>query len=305
MIRWSALLLLVLAHPPTPVSVRGRVVRVVGSDTLPAAGARVVLHAVTPDSQGPVDSVMADGTGRFDLRSEVDSGAIVLVSARWQGVEYFAPPVAVGEPVTLVVVDTASTQVVTVAARHVIVGGPAADGARDVVDLVVLRNPGPATRVGGGDKLTPTWTLRLPPHVANLTVGDADFSPEAFDVHGDTLTLHAPIPPGERQFFLMYQLAPGARQFEIPLLPRPDTLSLLTEERGLAVTGGMTTVGQETVSGRSFERRVSGSAELAAAVTVALPGGHKAPDWVLPTLIVSLALVLGGATIRILLPRRG
>jgi len=303
MMRWSAVLLLLLAPPTTPVAVGGRVIRVVGSDTLPAAGARVVLHAVTPDSQGPIDSVMADGTGRFRLRAEVDSGAIVLVSARWHGVEYFAPPVAPGEPVTLVVVDTTSTQAVGLAARHVIVGGAAADGARDVVDLVVLRNPGPATRVGRGGELAPTWSLQLPPHVANLTIGDADFSPEAFDVHGDTLTLHAPIPPGERQFFLTYQLAPGARQFVIPLMPRPDTLSLLTEERGLAVTGGMTTVGNETVSGRSFERRIGG-ASLAETITVALPGDGKAPSWVLPGLIAALSLVLMGATARILLPRR-
>lgn len=303
MIRWSALLLGLLVHPPTPVSVRGRVIRIVGSDTLSAAGARVVLHAVTPDSQGPVDSVIADGMGRFQVRSQVDSGAIVLVSARWHGVEYFAPPVAPGEPVTLVVVDTSSTQTVDLAARHVIVGGAAADGARDVVDLVVLRNAGPATRVGGGDALAPTWAIRLPPHVANLTIGDADFSPEAFDVHGDTLTLHAPIPPGERQFFLTYQLAPGARQFEIPLDPRPDTLSLLTEERDLAVAGGLTSVGDETVSGRSFERRVGG-ASLADTVTVTLASAGKAPTWSLPVLIAILALVLVGATVRILLPRR-
>ncbi len=303
MMRWSAVLLLLLVHPPTPVSVRGRVIRVVGSDTLPAAGARVVLHAVTPDSQGPVDSVTADGMGRFQVRANVDSGAIMLVSARWQGVEYFAPPVDPGEPVTLIVVDTSSTQAVALAARHVIVGGAAADGARDVVDLVVLRNAGPATRVGGGDTLAPTWTLRLPPHVANLTIGDADFSPEAFDVHGDTLTLHAPIPPGERQFFLTYQLAPGARHLEIPLEPRPDTLSLLTEERGLAVSGGMTSVGDETVSGRSFERRVGG-ASLADTVMVTLASAGKAPSWFLPALVAALALVLVGATVRILLPRR-
>lgn len=304
MMRWLLGLLLLLPPQPTPVAVQGRVIRVLGADTLPAANARVVLHAVTPDSQGPVDSVLADVSGRFRLRSEVDSGAILLVSARWHGVEYFAPPVAAGATMTVLVVDTASSQAVQLAARHVILGGPAADGARDVVDLAVLRNPGPYTRVGGGDSLAPSWVLRLPPHVANLTIGDADFSPEAFDLHGDTLSLHAPIPPGERQFFLTYQLAPGARQFEIPLVPRPDTLSLLTEERGLDVAGGLVVMGNETVSGRSFERR-AGGADLAQAVRVSLPGGRTVPGWVLPTLIGAVALVLLVATSRILLPRRG
>lgn len=304
MTRWSlAFLLLLPAHPPTPVTVTGRVVRVVSGDTLPAAGARVVMHAVRPDSQGPVDSVLATSDGRFALRAPVDSGAIILVSARWHGVEYFAPPVIPGNAVTLVVVDTSSAQPVALAARHIIMGGPAADGARDVVDLVVLRNDGPSTRVGSGGGETPTWQLRLPPHVANLTVGDADFSPEAFDVHGDTLTLHAPIPPGERQFFLTYQLAPGARNFDAPLIPRPDTLTILTEERDLSMTGGVTVVGDETVSGRSFERRTGGRS-LADHIVVKLPGGRKAPEWVLPVLLGAIGSVLALATMKILLPRR-
>ena len=274
-----------------PVTVRGRVVRVQHGDTVVAAGARVVLHAVTPERQGPLDSVIADAQGRFRITATADSGAVLLLSARWQGVEYFAPPFGdAAEPITLVAVDTSSQQSVAVAARHVIVGGPAADGTRDVVDLIVIANRGERTRTAP-DSLHPSWTMALPPHVANLTVGDADFSPEAFDLHGDTLMLSAPIPPGERQFFLMYQVPPGARRLQLPLGAALDTLSLLSEEHEVTTAPALTVTGEETVSGRVFQRQVGGRA-LGDTLVVTLPGAARVPSWLLPLLVA-----LFGATL--------
>jgi hypothetical protein len=296
---WLAAVLLGALPVAGPVTVHGRVVRIIAGDTVVAGGARVVLHAVTTEQQGPVDSVVADARGEFRLQATIDSGAVMLLSARWQGVEYFAPPFAQAtDPVTVIAVDTSSTQSVRVSARHVILGGPAPDGARDVVDLVVIDNPGEFTRVGG-DSLTPTWRMALPPNIANVTVGDADFSPQAFDVHGDTLFLHAPIPPGERQFFLMYQVAPGALELRVPLQPRPDTISLLTEERQLPTLPGLTDSGDETVSGRSF-RRQSGGAAVGDPLVITLTGQGGVPDWFLPTLVGLFGLALVAVTVRAL-----
>jgi hypothetical protein len=293
----------VVGQATDPVTVTGRVVRIVAGDTLTIAGAEVILHGVGPERQGPLDSTRSDAAGGFRFRVRPDSGTVLLVSARWAGVEYFAPPMTGSAVVTVVAVDTASAQPVGLAARHVILGGPAADGTRDVVDLLILTNDGERTRVGV-DSLSPTWVMRLPTNIANLTVGDADFSPEAFDVHGDTLLLHAPIPPGERQFFLSYQLPPGARALVLPLGPRPDTMSVLTEERDLPIRGGLVAMGEEQVSGRQFLRFAGGGAALATTVVVTLATDSSTPEWVVPGLLAVLVLGLLVATARALLPRR-
>ncbi len=297
---WAAALALVPLMPP-PVVVRGQVVRIIAGDTVVAPGARVTLHRIGTSQQGAIDSSATDATGRFQLRAEADSTDVLLVSANWHGVEYFAQPVVAGTPVTVVVVDTASTAVVGLAARHLIIGGPAQDGTREVIDLVVLSNRSGFTRVAMEDSGT-TWRFRLPSQAANLVVGDADFAADAFDVHGDTLLLHAPIPPGERQFFLQYQLAPGTRLVNLPMLPHPDTLSVLTEEESVDVGPALVRVADEEVQGRRFLRYVGG-ASVDTALVLGFDRGAGMPGWLLPALVVVLGLVLVLATRRALLPR--
>jgi hypothetical protein len=281
------------------VAVEGRAVRAVAHDTVAAAGTRVVLHRVGAARQGVVDSLTVGADGRFAFRSTIDSGEVLLVSGRWHGVEYFAQPVVPGVAVELLVVDTSSSAPVSVVARHVIIGGPAPDGARDVVDLVVLRNRGTRTRVGGGEA-APSFRMPLPPHVANVTVGDADFAADAFDVHDDTLGLMAPIPPGDRQFFLQYQLVPGARTLDLPLEPPPDTLSVLAEEAGLDMPTTLVAQGTEQVAGRSFSRW---SGRPDGTIRIGLQGTADAPGWLLPGLLVVVAVPLLLVTRRALLPR--
>ncbi len=301
---WLPLLLQVAQVPtvaPGPFTIAGRSVRVARGDTVPAVGAAVYLHRVSQSAQGVVDSARSDAAGRFAFRATADSGEVLLVSARWGGVEYFAAPVSRGEAVEVIVVDTSSAVPVSVAARHVILGGPAPDGSRDVVDLLVLRNPSGMTRVTAAGGRNASFTMLVPSLVANLRVGDADFSPEAFERHGDTLALYAPIPPGDRQFFLEYQVAPGARQLVLPLVPPSDTLSILAEESTLVMPAGMVRQGTEEMNGRRFARWAGRPA--AALLEIRLPGGWRAPSWLLPVLVLLLAVPLLLVTRRALLPR--
>ena len=283
-----ALALLLQLQVSGPVEVAGRVVRVQGSDTVAAPAARVVLHRVGTAAQGALDSVVASADGRFRLRASADSGDVLLVSARWHGVEYFAPPVVPGSAVAVQVTDTSSQAPVSVAARHIIIGGPAPDGSRDVVDLVVLRNSGTLTR-SGRDSVTGSWSMALPPLVANLMLGDADFARDAFDVHDDSLHLFAPVPPGDRQFFLQYQLAPRARSLDVPIAST-DTISVLAEEDDLELTGGLVRQGFEEMQGRRFTRW-TGSGSVTS-VRIGFPGQDDLPRWVLPLLIAVIALPL-------------
>jgi hypothetical protein len=277
-------------------TVQGDVVRIVGADTVAAAGARVVLHRVGDSLQGPLDSLHAnaDGHFRFAVRTALDANDVLLVSARWHGIEYFAPPVAGSTAVRVVVSDTSAQAAVQVAARHLVIGGPAPDGTRDVVDLLILRNAGGLTRTGP-DSLAPTWQMRIPPHVANVQLGDADFARETFDLHGDTLFLSAPIPPGERQFFLQYQIPPGARTLEVPLEPAADTITVLAEEQALEVSAGLVRQGSETVAGRAFARWTGGAL---GSLALRFPGSRGTPAWLLPGLIAAVALPLAWITAR-------
>jgi hypothetical protein len=278
-----------------PVDVAGRVMRVQGNDSMVAPGARVVLHRVGREVQGVLDSTIATRDGQFRFRVRPDSGDVLLVSARWHGVEYFAPPVVPGSETLVAVTDTSSRAPVQVAARHIIVGGPASDGARDVIDLIVLRNAGTLTR-SGRDSLSGTWSMALPPLVANLRLGDADFARDAFDIHDDSLRLFAPIPPGDRQLFLQYQLAPGARSLDVPLGTDTDTISVLAEEDGLALPDAMARQGFEEMQGRRFARW-SGSGNIGT-LRIAFPNERELPGWVLPLLIAVLAVPLLWATRR-------
>lgn len=285
-----------------PVRVEGQVVRVGAADTVAAAGAKVTLHRVGSASQGAIDSAVTGVDGRFRFQARADSGDVLLASARWQGVEYFAAPLVPGEAAVVQVADTASTTPILVAARHVVIGGPAADGSRDVVDLIVVRNAGVLTRVAE-DTAHGSWQMLVPPLIANLRIGDSDFAEDAFDLHGDTLQLFAPIPPGDRQFFLQYQLAPGARTLELPLDAATDTITVLGEEASLRVTPGFAAQGTEELGGRSFTRWAASGAGLAA-VRVAFPGRGELPGWVLPAMIVAVASALGWAWWRAVAPRR-
>ncbi len=253
----TALLAMALHAAGPSDTVAGRVVRVRGRDTVAAVGAVVVLHRVTPQVQGPVDSVRSDADGRFRLRAPSDSGAIMLVSARWHGIEYFSTPL-VGEAarpgtLRLVVADTSSVAPVSVAARHLVIGAPAPDGTRNVVDLLVLSNDGPNTRVAR-DTLTPTWRLILPAHVVNVVLGETDFADDALHHHGDTLELSAAIPPGQRQLLVNYQIPPATRRVVVPYDEGTALANILLEEADADAIGTLVRIDTATVEGRRYTR---------------------------------------------------
>ncbi len=279
------LLMALLLSQPGP-GAAGRVVRRAGIDTMPAPGAMVLLHRVGPVEQGAIDSVAADAAGRFAFQFVRDTGAAYLVSARWAGIEYFAPPLDMDddESVLVTVADTAAAAPVVIAARHVVLSGQASDGTRTVVDLVILSNMGTLARVRPGDEL-PSWSMLLPPDALNVRVAESDFSPTAFDQHGDTLLLFAPIPPGEREIFLDYQLAPGIRSLPIPVDSAVVAFMLMSEE-SLEVDA-LRRRADTTVNERSFHRWTA-RGDAVGAFVVRFPTVW-APGWLAGSLAVTMA----------------
>lgn len=262
----------------------------------------MLLHRVGRDAQGPVDSTVADAKGRFRIRFRADTTALYLLSARYGGIEYFSSPVHTNpaRPDTamrLLVYDTSSSARVSVAARHIVVPRPGEDGARAVLDLLVLRNEGTLARVAG-DSLRPSWSAALPAGSFGFELGESDLSPDAVTRRGDSVLVLAPIAPGDKQITLEYAI-PGNRQTVDFPTGSGGLLNVLVEEGAAKVTGGsMAFADSQLIEGRWFHRW-SGRVDSGQAVRLALPRLGRTPRLLLAGLVGALGVVLALAAWRI------
>jgi hypothetical protein len=287
--------------PASTTIAAGRVVLPRDADTVPVPGARVVLHRVGRDRQGPLDSASADASGRFRFRFQADSGALYLLSARWDDVEYFSPPVHTNpaRPDTamrLVVYDTSSSAPIGVEARHIVVPRAGPDGTRSVLDLVVLRNDGRVARVAP-DSSRPSWRLVLPPGTGDMEVGPSDLSPDAIVREGDTVKVLAPLAPGQKQLSLEYGVTPVRGKLEFPVGPDGGRVNLLVEERNARVSGGtLALADSQVIEGRSF-RRYTGNVPAGGTVVLAVgaAGAAAATRVAVPVLVGAVAVMLAAA----------
>jgi hypothetical protein len=284
--------------------VTGRVVRPAGGDTVAVSGVRVVLNQVGQAEQGPVDSMPSRTDGGFRFTLERDTSALYLLSARYQGIEYFSLPLdrtAERDParVTLVVHDTSSRTPVTVSARHVVIPRAGDDGTREVLDLVLLANGGTETRVAP-DSMGASWSGPLPSASEGLELGESDVSPDAVTRRRDSVIVAAPISPGEKQLAFQYHLPAGRQDIELPVGAGKVALNVLLEEPGATVSGpGLAESGPQELEGRSF-RRWAGDVPANALIRITLPGGGTASTPVIAVLVTVLALALLLAAWRIL-----
>lgn len=280
----------------------GRVLRLQGSDSIPAGGVRVVLHRVGRDRQGPIDSLPANRSGQFSFRYTGDTAAVYLVSARFGGIEYFSPPLKVdaARPDTdlvLLVSDTSQTAAVTMTGLHLVIGRPGADGTRGVLSIAGVSNSSDRTRVAR-DSLAFTWATPIPPGVKNFQAGQGDFSTEAVSARGDSVLLFAPVAPGEKQVVWSYSIPAGQAKLAIPISVPVAEVNVLIEDLDARLTGGtLSAADTQLIEGRSF-RRWSGALAGPGTITVTFAGASRF-RWALPALVVLIGLVLAFATWRV------
>lgn len=294
-----ALAAVLLLTSPSPVPVAGRVIRVRGADTIAVARGRVILHRVTADNPGPIDSMLTDAQGRFTFQVTPDSGAVYLTSARWDGIEYFGPAMALDPDtptpdVIVTVSDTSSRAPIQLRARHLIVSPVGADGSRSVVDLMVLDNPGTLTRILS-DSAHPVWRVRLPPYAFEVHAGNSDFALQALQMQGDTVGVYAAIPPGERDLEVDYQIPAHTTRFVLPIDEGVAVSNIISQDKGMHVGSGF--VRNDTVIDGKPYARWQGALHAGDPLVLEF-GTTSAPAWLVPLLVALMLSVLGFGTWR-------
>ena len=280
-----------------------------GRDSVPLRGAWAVLHRVTRDAGGPVDSVRTDAAGRYRMRlprprAAADSGAVYVVSTWYDSLAYFSLPLNVlGRPAVrvedLVVYPTTQhAPPIHLARRLVTIARPAADGTRDVLEILELENTGLTTRITD-DTLAPTWAGAIPATAVQFRGGQGDISPEAMKLVGDRVFVLGPIPPGHvKQLSYGYVLPAGATGIALPIDQPTRDLNLLVEDTTAVVAApGVESLGVQEIEQRRFAAYRAGPVAAGDRVTIGLPRGAFRPQTLLPYVIALFAAAMAGALV--------
>jgi len=290
------------------VTVTGRVL-LGGRDSLPLARAQVILHRVTRDTGGPIDSVRTDAAGRYRMgvprpRAAADSAAVYVVSTLYDSLAYFSLPLNVlGRPAVrvedLVVYRTTKhAPPVHLVRRLVTIARPAADGTRDVLEILELANTGLTTRITD-DTLVPTWAGAIPATAVRFQAGQGDVSPEAMLQRGDSVLVLGPIPPGQvKQLSYGYVLPAGGSGFALPIDQATQDLNLLVEDTTASVDAPkLESLGVQAIEQRRFAAYRAGPLAAGDRVTIGLPRGAFRPQTLLPYVIATLAAAMAAALV--------
>ena len=268
-----------------------------GRDTVPLANAWVVLHRVTRDSGGPMDSVRSDARGRYRIAlRDPDSSAVYVVSAWYDSLAYFSLPLNVtGRPavhVEDIVTFPTSTKgpPIRLARRLATIAAATKQGTREVLEILELENTGNTTRVTK-DTLVPTWAGRVPQRAGQFRGGQGDISPEAMLFHNDSVFVLGPIPPGPvKQLSYGYSLATGTRTLTIPIDQPTIELNLLVEDTAAKVSAPkLESLGVQELEQRRFAAYRAGPLAPGDKVEIQLPSTGFNAQTLLPYVIAVLA----------------
>lgn len=207
-----------------------------GTEVLP--GAEVILHRVSADQAGEIDTARADPDGGFrfvlpDVPREDQDGVVYFASVLHHGITYFGQPVTRAIQLdSLYRVETFDTLTAPVDGAPVpvdtryIVASQEADGWV-LTDLFELDQRAPRTLVAQEGGVT--WRHPLPVGASDAEAGGGDVAPEATVVSDGELRLTGPISPGLRTVVLRYRV-PSLEGLEVPIVPGTGVVEFLLRE---------------------------------------------------------------------------
>lgn len=280
----------------------GRLVRAAESGRpVPVVGEWIVLHRVGTDRAAPLDSVRSGRDGRFSFRyaTSGDPQALYFVSARYQGIAYFSPPLRAdtvrGEDADIIVyATTTDTSTLRTQGRHLVLS--AARGAdREIAEVFELENSGARTIVAK-DSTTPLWSIGLPDDARSPAVAPGDVAAAAVAFRGGRAQLYAPLSPGVRQLVITYRLPLSSTAVSVPVERDVAVLEVLLEEPRATVEGaGLREVPPAAIEDRQFHRFLAQDAPANGVVRVTLPAPVSRNSSALRILGVAVAVVMMGA----------
>jgi hypothetical protein len=268
-----------------------------GRDTVPLPNAWVVLHKVTRESGGPLDSVRSDARGRYRfLLSQPDSASVYVVSAWYDSLAYFSLPLnvlgrsAVHVEDIMTFATTATGPPLRLARRLATVAAAREDGTREVLEILEIENPGVTTRITK-DTLRPTWAGQVPAGAGQFRGGQGDISPEAMVFRNDSVYVLGPIPPGPvKQLSYGYSLTAGTRTLAIPIDQATTEVNLLVEDTGAVVRAPkLDSLGVQEIEQRRFAAYRAGPLAAGDRVEIDLPSTGFRAQTLLPYVIAVLA----------------
>ena len=264
----------------------------------------VTLHRVGSDRAGPLDSMRADGDGRyaFTYRRTGDSAAVYFVSASYGGIAYFTSPlmetVVTGEKAEIAVYDTTSGPlVVGIRGHHVVVSAVDANAQRSVTEVYELANDSSVTRIAAStDAKSAVWSGGLPAGAIDFQVTQGDIPAAAVAFSNSHVLVFAPIAPGLAQLAFTYNLPATAFPLRIPIESPTQILEVLVEDEKGQVSGARLKEKEPVIlEKRSFRRFLADDVPMNTVAVIDLPPSVRAT--VDRRYLVVLTLVIGGAMI--------
>jgi hypothetical protein len=205
----------------------------------PLSGVTVVLHQVSSELSGEIDSVRAGPDGTFQLRlprvpAHGVRSDVYFASVRHLGLLYMGPaitsPAQLDSLYLIQAYDTLSVPpggaTLPVSVRNLFLD-KLEDGWQ-ATDFFQLQQDGDRTLYSPEEGVV--WRYPLPPTAQDFEVGQSDVAPDAVRFQGGDLALYAPIPPGDRFLLVRYRIA--INDFTIPMPGRTGEMEVLVRTPG-------------------------------------------------------------------------
>jgi hypothetical protein len=197
----------------------------------------VVLHQVSAESSGEVDSVRVGPDGSFQIRlphvpDHTSRPEIFFVSVRYRDLLYFGEAVTEAAQLdTLYLIQAYDTLSVPpggaeipLSARNLFL--EKAEVGWIATDLFNLRQEGDRTLYSPEERVV--WAYPLPESATDFQVGQADMAPDAIRFANGRLEVYSPLPPGERYLMVRYSIPEN--NFVLPLPGTTDRMEILVRE---------------------------------------------------------------------------
>jgi hypothetical protein len=267
----------------------------------PLGTGMAVLHQVSAEDSGEIDSVRVNQDGTFQIRlphvpDHETRPEIFFVSVEYRGLLYFGPAVTeafqLDSLYLIQAYDTLSVPPggaeIPVASRNLFL--ERTEEGWMATDVFLLVPGGDRTLYSPDEGIV--WAYPLPSSADGLQLGQSDMAPDAVRFVDGRMEVYAPLPPEERYLMVRYGI-PEA-EFEIPMPGRTDRIELLVREPAPEATFPPLASGEpvELEPGNVFRRYVADS------LVDATVRANVAPEpWTLPAhwLAMLVGAVLGAA----------